>query len=177
MRPPRLDARTRRLVLPAVVALLLLGPPASVRAHAELVSASPAAGAVLTTAPAEVTLVFDAELDPESSAFSVTAASGSLVGEGEVDLTVAGRNELSGSVTIVEPGRYTVAWNAASIDGHSEPGELAFEYAPPAPGRPAPDTATVSDEDGIGSGISAAGVLALVAALVATVLAGRRADS
>lgn len=106
----------------------LLAMPAAVLGHVELVSSSPAVGENLDTAPTEVTVTFDDELDPDLSSFSVTDADSTEVGTGEVDLTVADRNMLTGSVTITDPGVYTVTYTVAGVDGHSIEGTFSFGY-------------------------------------------------
>jgi methionine-rich copper-binding protein CopC len=123
--------RIRRALLLASVGLAVSGLaiPSAALAHTELVSTSPKAGAHLEDAPAEVTLTFDDELDPDGSSFTVTDADGEEVGTGEVDLTVADRNVLSGAVTISEPGVYGVEWTATTLDGHEESGTFSFGYA------------------------------------------------
>jgi methionine-rich copper-binding protein CopC len=106
----------------------LLAMPAVVLGHVELTDSSPAAGENLESAPTEVTLTFDDELDPSLSSFTVTDADGNEVGSGEVDLTVADRNVLRGSVTITNPGVYTVGYSVAGIDGHQIGGAFSFGY-------------------------------------------------
>lgn len=102
--------------------------PATVMAHADLASATPAAGSHIDKAPDEVRLTFTEELDPDGSGFVVTDAAGSEVGQGAVDLDVADRNELAGSVALGDPGRYTVAWSVVSSDGHEASGSYSFDY-------------------------------------------------
>ena len=172
----RSHVRPGRRALAVAIALMLAAVPAITFGHAELVSTTPAAGAVLPARPTEVALAFDGELSPDGSAFTVTDAIGTIVGAGDLDLTVADRNELRGPVTIDELGTYTVAWTAVSADGHAEHGEFAFDYAAPLPGRPSPDTAAPGWEQGeAGVGVSAVGVLALIAA-VAAAMRSRRTD-
>lgn len=114
----------------AFFAALALGAvPAVAAAHVELESSSPEAGANLDAAPTEVTLTFIGELDPDGSGFTVIDHRGEEVGSGGVDLDVADRNVLSGSVTITEPGVYTVAWDVLGADGHELSGEFSFGYA------------------------------------------------
>ena len=98
-----------RLPLTFLAAVALLAIPAVASAHVELVSSSPEAGANLDTAPTEVTVTFDDELDPDHSTFTVADADGNEVGSGEVDLTVADRNVMHGDGTISDPGVYTVS--------------------------------------------------------------------
>jgi len=130
-------------VLGAVVLTALSA--AAVTAHDELVSSSPAAGTNLSTPPAVVTITFDDELDPGSS-FTVTGGGSVEVGTGDVDLTVADRNVLTGPVTITEPGIYTVIYTAAGVDGHEVAGIFSFGYLatatiPVPTGEEGPDTA------------------------------------
>ncbi len=95
-------------------------------AHAGLLSSSPAADDTLTVPPEAVTLVFDGELTPDGTGFTVTDADGDVVGEGALDLTVAERNEIRGDLEPGEPGTYTVTWTAVSADGHEERGDFTF---------------------------------------------------
>jgi methionine-rich copper-binding protein CopC len=134
-------SRSPSMVGLALASLLLA--PAAVLAHAELVSTSPEDGATLDEPPTEVVLVFDGELDPEASGFVVTDAGGDEVGRGEVDLTVAERNEMRGGVETEAGGEYTVSWSAAAADGHMEEGAATFTVRD-ADGDTAgaPDTAT-----------------------------------
>ena len=108
--------------------MALLAVPSAAVGHSDLASTTPPAGAELESPPAEVVLVFEIELDPDGSAFAVTDENGGTVGEGELDLTVADRDELRGAVTIDEKGPYTVAWTSVAADGHRESGEFAFSY-------------------------------------------------
>jgi methionine-rich copper-binding protein CopC len=111
----------------------------AVIAHVELVSSSPAAGSNLLSPPAEVTITFDDELEPGSS-FTVTGGGSVEVGTGEVDLTVADRNVMTGPVTLTEPGIYTVVYLAAGVDGHEVAGTFSFGYLATET-IPGPDTA------------------------------------
>ena len=109
-------------------ALCLLTVPALVLGHVELTNSSPTAGDNLDTAPSEVSVTFDDELDPDQSSFMVTDAHGHEVGNGEVDLTVADRNVMNGTVTISVPGVYTVRYTVAGVDGHVLEGSFSFGF-------------------------------------------------
>jgi len=117
-----------RLLTVAAVLAALLAMPATALGHVELVSSAPAAGEDLDNPPTEVTLTFDDELDPAMSSFTVTDPDHKVVGTGEVDLTVADRNVLTGAVTISDPGVYTVSYAVAGIDGHQIGGAFSFGY-------------------------------------------------
>lgn len=118
-----------RLVRAIAIAGILSAATTSVAsAHVELVSSSPPAGANLQSAPTEVMLTFDDELNPDASTFSVTDAAHAEVGTGEVDLTVADRNVMKGAVTITEPGVYTVTYAVTGADGHEIEGTFSFGF-------------------------------------------------
>ena len=105
---------------------LLLAVAAPVAAHAELVATSPADGAQLDAVPAEAMLTFSAELDPLRSGFTVTGPDGEKVGGGTVDLQVAERNVLRGTIAGQKDGAYSIAWTAVAADGHEGTGTLHF---------------------------------------------------
>jgi methionine-rich copper-binding protein CopC len=140
--------RDRMLTLAAMLAgLCLLALPEAALGHVELISSSPAAGANVDTAPCDVTFTFDDELDPDLSSFTVTDADGTQVGSGAIDLTVADRNVMNGSVTVSAPGVYMVRYTVAGVDGHELHGTFSFGFQAvesiPAPtgGEHGPDTA------------------------------------
>jgi methionine-rich copper-binding protein CopC len=143
--------------------------PATAMAHADLASASPADGDDLEQAPDEVRLAFTEELDPDGSEFVVTDAAGDEVGRGEVDLDVADRNELSGSVTIRDPGLHTVAWSVISSDGHEASGSYTFGYRTSE--ASSPDTRVIPSRS------SSPILLGLLLVAVALIIARRRAMS
>ena len=116
----------RRLVVLAAGALVIALTPMAALAHADLVSSTPAADAELPSPPHEVVLVFGGELTPDGTGFVVTDAGGAVVGEGTLDLDVADRDEVRGTVAIDDPGSYTVAWTSVAVDGHTEAGEFTF---------------------------------------------------
>jgi methionine-rich copper-binding protein CopC len=118
----------RRLSLSLLLGLATATLPIVVSAHSELDKSDPAAGATLPTAPTEVVLTFSTELDPAGSRFAVTDAGGAQVGSGTVDLNVAARNIMRGSVSIAKPGTYRIAWTSLSLDGDQLQGVVTFGY-------------------------------------------------
>jgi methionine-rich copper-binding protein CopC len=121
-------ARTRSLRAVLGSILLLALSASTVAAHVVLMSSTPAAGANLQTAPTQVMIMFDHELNPDLSHFTVADASSAAVGTGAVDLTVADRNVMTGAVTITQPGIYTVSYRVAGVDGHQVTGSFSFGY-------------------------------------------------
>ena len=133
--------RSTRLAIGATIALAVAIMPAAALAHAELSSSSPAADDTLTVPPAAVTLVFDGELTPDGTGFTVTDPDGDVVGEGALDLAVAERNEIRGDLDAGGPGTYTVTWTAVAADGHEERGDFSFTVA--GADAESPNTATM----------------------------------
>lgn len=113
------------------LAAMLFGPAGAASAHDELVATDPAADAVLSEAPASLTLTFSAELLPAQGAteVQVSDASGAALADGEP--VVAG----SSVTQAVQAGSgvYTVLWRAVSSDGHPISGEYSFTVDAPAP--------------------------------------------
>ena len=162
--------RDGMVTLAAVLAgVCLLALPEAALGHVELISSSPAAGANVDTAPSDVTITFDDELDPDLSSFTVTDADGTQVGSGAVDLTVADRNVMNGSVTVSAPGVYTVRYTVAGVDGHELHGTFSFGFQAlesipgPTGGEHGPDTALPAPRNPISIPV-ASGTLLLVGA-------------
>ena len=172
-------APTARLIGAALGAALLSAlSVAAVAAHVELITSSPAAGANLPTAPTEVTITFDDELDPDLSSFTVANAGSVGVGGGEVDLTVADRNVMTGPVTITEPGVYTVTYHVAGVDGHQLEGSFSFGFKasttiPDPSSDEGPDTAMRAPSHGSALVLLSALLLAPCALIVVRRMAAR----
>jgi methionine-rich copper-binding protein CopC len=67
----------------ALVIATALAGAAAAYAHAHLARANPAAGAIVTVAPSEVTLGFSEKLEPKFSTVVVRDASGKQVDKGD----------------------------------------------------------------------------------------------
>src|SRR4026207_54652 len=109
------QVRPIAVLVGAVVTTVVWAAPAS--AHVELVTSSPGAGANLSTAPTKVSTTVDDELDPDLGSFTVTGPGSATVGSGEVDLTVADRNVMIGSVTTTAPPGSSATHAEAGGDG------------------------------------------------------------
>jgi methionine-rich copper-binding protein CopC len=116
------------------LALAFLTPAAPARAHAHLVQATPLDGAVLSTAPARIDLVFDEELDGDGSKLRVYDAMGARVDRD--DLQVAGKRMTIG-VRDLPAGAYRVRWLSVADDDKGEVrGDSTFRVGTPAAGQP-----------------------------------------
>lgn len=114
---------------------------ATVSAHVDLESSDPAAGAVLATSPASVTLTFVAEIQKIAGSYALTVedASGGSVGSGAPSVAADAKTL---SVTLkpnLPDGVYTVHWtNTSADDGDAISGEFSFTVGAAASTTPAP---------------------------------------
>ncbi|MGX1882439.1 copper resistance CopC/CopD family protein [Streptomyces sp. NPDC055287] len=120
------------LVTTALLGTLLAGAaPAS--AHAALTESDPKDGAVVATAPKNITLTFSEKIALGNDSIRVLEPSGKRSDAGEV------RDMSSGSVVkygvALNPGlpdgTYTVAWQAVSADSHPISGAFTFSIGAP----------------------------------------------
>lgn len=140
----------RALVLVTTALAALALAPAAL-AHATLLRTSPADGAVLSRAPAEVRVTFDDV---------VLVAGGNEVVRNGGGSVLAGKPRVEGRKTLVLPlrrglgrGDYSVRWRILSDDGHLEQSVLAFRIG--LAGSAAPTSVLAA-----GGGTSAAAVVA-----------------
>ncbi len=115
------------LILLAASALLT-GSRAVVHTH--LVRAEPAVDTTVTAAPTTVRLWFSTRPEPAVSGATLLAANNSpvaVVRLAATDDTLS----VAGSIPVaLSPGKYTVAWKTAALDGHVVRGKYTFTYAP-----------------------------------------------
>lgn len=138
--PARLAATAGLLV---TLVALLLAPAGPASAHAVLVSSSPAASAVVPSAPAEVVLTFSEGVRQVPDKIRVIAPDGSRADRGEPTFS-------GGLVTVpVDPagarGTYLVSYRVVSADSHPVSG--AFTYSVGAPSTPPVDSGSDSRAD------------------------------
>ena len=117
--------RPRRAALAAAIgALLFFFFATTASAHDHLVSSSPEADAVLSEAPAEITLVYSAELTSAGATVLITDEEGTDWANSEPVIT-------GDTVTVavqdhIASGAYVVQWRVVSSDGHPITGEVPF---------------------------------------------------
>ncbi len=115
-----------------IAAGLALGNIRMAAAHAELVSASPAAGETLAASPAVIELVFDNELAAPGSEFQVSDSNQRVLTAltGSVDLTDPAHQRLrAAGFPALPAGVYTVRWTALSTDGDGARTNGEFSFA------------------------------------------------
>jgi copper resistance protein C len=137
----------------ALAAATLLGAT-SAFAHAEPSAVTPAAGAVLNTAPTQVTMdtVEEMSLVAGSNDLVVTGPSG-VVSKNPATVDASTHSHISVQLqTGLATGLYTVAWHTVSgDDGDAASGTWTFTYDPSKPasaGNAAPPTAAPEAAEG-----------------------------
>ena len=119
MQPGR---RWLRLLTAAVVAF----GASSAAGHAFPERSEPRVGATLSTAPEQVRIWFDGELEPRFSQVHVFDGSGHAVDRGDPRVDPQNRRLLQVTVAPLAAGRYTVRWSVLAIDGHRTEGDYTF---------------------------------------------------
>ena len=113
----------KRIIL-ALMFAATCGPAA---AHAFLEKAIPSAGANLHVAPAKIELSFSEALEPAFSGVTVTNAASTDMSTAP---SVASGTQMSLSLGMLKPGRYSVRWHAVSVDTHRTDGRYEFTVLP-----------------------------------------------
>ena len=94
-------------------------------AHSFPESQTPSAGQKLASAPAEVTINFDAPIEKLFAKLEVTGADGRDEAAGAPQISDDGRH-MSVKVASLKPGDYTVKWAVVGIDTHHTQGSYTF---------------------------------------------------
>lgn len=115
-----------RMIAAAVVTAAVLSP-AAVWAHAQLDHASPTVGSKVASAPTQVQIWFDQEVNPAGTSIEVFDSAGK-----EIDLKDSKQDTQDHSLMVVNlpralaSGTYTVKWKALCMQGHKTQGEFKF---------------------------------------------------
>lgn len=137
------------LVVLAGLGLVLAGPPSPAYAHAQLVGTTPANGARLATAPAEIVLVFSERVNLVQNGVRLLGAgsAGSVPGVGPARIDPANPAQVRVPLPAgLGEGGYTVSWRVVSADSHPIHGAFAFAVGNASVG-PLPDAAARTDAD------------------------------
>ncbi len=115
-----------------MAALLALASPvpmaAPALAHAIIVSAAPAAGSTVTGPDVTIAFTFNVRIDASRSTLTLTAPDGSthpIAIEASDNPAV-----LSGRVSGLVAGAYSVRWQVLATDGHITRGDVGFTVVP-----------------------------------------------
>ena len=131
---PRRPPWTRPVLAAGLVlAASILGAPTA-SAHATLVAAAPAPGALLPQAPGAIVLHFSETVDHLRSTITVAGPGGRDATVGPTQPVPDDARALRRPLGLARPGRYDVAWTSVSVDdGHAESGRYSFGIGTPVP--------------------------------------------
>ncbi|MFD8630580.1 copper resistance CopC/CopD family protein [Streptomyces sp. NPDC059533] len=120
------------LVLAALLATLFTAV-APATAHAALTASDPKDGAVVATAPAQVTLSFSEQVAMGGDSIRILDPQGKRVDTGELRDLCSGNTVRYGTAlrSGLPNGTYTVAWQAVSADSHPISGAFTFSIGAP----------------------------------------------
>jgi methionine-rich copper-binding protein CopC len=100
------------------------------RAHPELQSAEPAAGAAMTTSPKQIRITFNENVIPQFSGVEVKDQAGKIIATGKAATDPTNKKQLVVPVQEqLAPGDYKVEWHAVSDDTHRVKGSYSFSVA------------------------------------------------
>ncbi|MEU9060141.1 copper resistance protein CopC [Streptomyces sp. NPDC048430] len=148
IRRPLAVAALLAMLISLLLGLVLAGAsPAS--AHAALTGSDPQDGAVVATAPEDVTLTFSEQIAMDDDSIRVLDPNGERADEGAPrDLTSGGAVRYAVQLHSGLPdGTYTVAWQAVSADSHPVSGAFTFSVGAPS------ETTVALPSGGAGGGL------------------------
>ncbi|HZX37931.1 MAG TPA: copper resistance protein CopC [Streptomyces sp.] len=135
---PRFGSSPVRMLLAAAVLIgtllgVLLAGASPASAHAALTGSNPKDGAVVATAPKEVTLTFSEQVAMGNDSIRVLEPSGKRSDKAKIrDLSSGGTVSYGVDLQSGLPnGTYTVAWQAVSADSHPISGAFTFSIGAP----------------------------------------------
>ncbi|ABU58706.1 copper resistance CopC/CopD family protein [Roseiflexus castenholzii] len=138
-------AALRRSVI-GVIALLMLFTTVAY-AHPQIVSAEPVPDARLNTAPPFVRIKFNEPIEESFASVQVLDATGRAVDRGDGGRASDDPRALHVSLPPLDPGVYTVAWQAVGRDGHLVKGYFVFTIAGALPSQPSASVLTPRPTD------------------------------
>ncbi|WP_385621432.1 copper resistance protein CopC [Streptomyces sp. P8-A8] len=124
-------------VLAALVGMvfgLLLGGAGPASAHAALTGSDPQDGAVVATAPKEVTLTFSEQVALGDDSIRILDPDGKRADTGAAPRDLQSGSTVKYAVSLhagLPDGTYTVAWQAVSADSHPVSGAFTFSVGAP----------------------------------------------
>lgn len=113
----------KKIILNAIVCLaVLLGASQFAFAHAHLLSSSPTADGTVKGPAISINLKFNSRVDSSRSHLDLVRSDGKVEA---LSVSAPGDAEMATHATLT-PGRYTIRWQALSVDGHITRGEIPF---------------------------------------------------
>ncbi|MEE1773271.1 copper resistance protein CopC [Streptomyces sp. JV185] len=155
--PPSAPTTRRPLASAALLAVLvglvfgvLLGGAGPASAHAALTGSDPQDGAVVATAPKEVTLTFSEQVALGDGSIRILDPAGKRADTGAAPRDLQSGSTVKYGVSLhsgLPDGTYTVAWQAVSADSHPVSGAFTFSVGAPS------KTAVALPKDQAGGGL------------------------
>ena len=130
----------RRRIFLGIVAIVLVTLAGSglAAAHAQFVTSTPLASAILPSAPTQISLTLSEAVQAGTGTIRITNSSGGRIPASWVMYSSDGRT-LSVSMNQTGPGIYTVTWSAVSaVDGHFTAGSFSYGVQNPDGSLPGP---------------------------------------
>ena len=115
----------------ALTGLILALATRPAGAHAFPERSEPRVGAVVRTAPTEVRIWFDGNIEPSFSQVTVADAAGRRIDRGDAHVSPGNRRLLQVGLPPLGPGVYRVTWSVLAVDGHRTQGDYTFTVKPP----------------------------------------------
>ncbi|MGC9537150.1 copper resistance protein CopC [Streptomyces sp. UG1] len=134
------------MLLGPLLVLFLLGGTGPASAHATLRAADPEDGAVLKSAPRDITLTFSESVALLDDSFRILDPDGRRLRTGEPEHAPDGSD--TARVTLpakLDQGTYTVAWRVVSADSHPVSGAFTFSVGKPSLTKATVDTGPTED--------------------------------
>tara|TARA_B100000686_G_C16694877_1_gene919887 strand:+ start:195 stop:599 length:405 start_codon:yes stop_codon:yes gene_type:complete len=114
-------------VIIGIVLLAIMWPHASpVWAHAQLIKAEPARRAALDSAPEQIRLWFNEEIEGAYTTLTVSGPNKKLITNAKPRVVKDDPKSIILSIPETKPGKYTVKFRVLSVDGHVV--DSAFNY-------------------------------------------------
>jgi hypothetical protein len=104
--------------------------PSGVSAHAIVLESSPAPGAVLTRAPAQITLRFNSKIEKRFTRLTLETGNQPPERVAAEGADAAAPDRLVIPVRSLAPGDYTLRYRVLAVDGHITEGALRFTVGP-----------------------------------------------
>jgi methionine-rich copper-binding protein CopC len=116
----------RLLVVATLIGLSLVVTVTEAGAHAFPERSEPRVGAVVRTAPTQVRIWFDGNLESAFSQLTVADTAGRRIDRGDGHVDPDNRRLLQVGLPPLDPGVYKVRWSVLAVDGHRTQGDYTF---------------------------------------------------
>lgn len=115
----------QKIVTACVFAAATVAAPFAM-AHAKLSTSNPTPGAVLESAPAEITLTFNEKVEQAFSTVTLTYTDGKVIATDKAKVDAGNPQIVRLQTKGLSTGTYTVKWAVAGKDGHRRTGTFSF---------------------------------------------------